>query len=908
MANNLIFSQIDQRLPYSKKDKSWRKDVVDSLCAEGNRKTVDNAKLQENYDLYNSQLTPDMFRDICDTLSLDDTSGKKYIEKFNILHSVINAFVGEEIQRPFGLSVINNNKGVVNEVLRERDFKFRKYVESSRNMIIERIKSMAALDKKYKESEQSQKPMSTVKYKVEIEEINNALNEKYKYELDPAKFTESIKNIITVKEETVGKLTKLLLRELKIKYVKNKSFNDVLKADREYIEIKPNRANTMPTLRDLNVLNVYHEDSENVEFIQDRNFAGYIESMPYADVITAFDLSESEIKSLSAHSTTGVYGTDDEMFRKKGLGPNDWSTKTNAGQFTNNIPFGVDGGVGTLPNYSSSTSYVQGKGLNAEETSKYNNNRYCTVYTNYWVSQRKVGFYTFQNEFGELDEEIVPESFPVPKEAEKEKFIPEEDIKNLFVKKSVRHVWYDEEDKYHAIEWKWLPEIWQGTRINDKIYKNVQPVQHAYQSLLDPYKKKLPIYGKIFNNRNTYSQSLTDRLKPWYKMYLIMMSKLLKNITNDRGVLTFINISMVDDEIGWENTIKLLEENGLVPYNPFNKTQGTNYSNTAKIAERLDATNSGSSQYYIQMLEFIEQKIKNVADMSDQRMAQVKQGTGSQVNQQATTESHKTSEILFMKHDVLWEQIMQGLLEMSVSMLNNSTGTMRGFLSNEEIALINLDNVSLEDEYLLSLQMNNKMLDIVRDSYQMIHAMFQNDKIDLLTMINLLEQEDTGALKSELRIIKAKQDEMDSQQQEAEAAKEKEMLQLEIDNREDMQIAKLDEISLKGQLDYNESYMKSQMLNASFDEEKDYNKDGIKDYMQLEQLNQRIKNETDKTQIARETLMLEKAKAGDKTNTEREKLSQTKVKDQQDGSLKSREIAEKKRANTIKQKQQSNRT
>jgi hypothetical protein len=386
------------------------------------------------------------------------------------------------------------------------------------------------------------------------------------------------------------------------------------------------------------------------------------------------------------------------------------------------------------------------------------------------------------------------------------------------------------------------------------------------------------------------------------------MSKLLKNITNDRGVLTFINISMVDDEIGWENTIKLLEENGLVPYNPFNKTQGTNYSNTAKIAERLDATNSGSSQYYIQMLEFIEQKIKNVADMSDQRMAQVKQGTGSQVNQQATTESHKTSEILFMKHDVLWEQIMQGLLEMSVSMLNNSTGTIRGFLSNEEIALINLDNVSLEDEYLLSLQMNNKMLDIVRDSYQMIHAMFQNDKIDLLTMINLLEQEDTGALKSELRIIKAKQDEMDSQQQEAEAAKEKEMLQLEIDNREDMQIAKLDEISLKGQLDYNESYMKSQMLNASFDEEKDYNKDGIKDYMQLEQLNQRIKNETDKTQIARETLMLEKAKAGDKTNTEREKLSQTKVKDQQDGSLKSREIAEKKRANTIKQKQQSNRT
>jgi hypothetical protein len=357
---------------------------------------------------------------------------------------------------------------------------------------------------------------------------------------------------------------------------------------------------------------------------------------------------------------------------------------------------------------------------------------------------------------------------------------------------------------------------------------------------------------------------------------------------------------MVDDEIGWENTIKLLEENSLVPYNPFNKSQGTNFSNTAKIAERLDATNAASSKYYIEMLEFIETKIKSVAGMSDERLSQVKENTGSQMNQNATSHSYKTSEVMFREHDMLWEQVVQGLVEMTVSMLNNATGTIRGYLNNEEIALINLDNISLEDEYLVSLQSNSKLNNILRDSYQMLHAMFQNDKIDLLTMIDLLEQDDTTALKGALKIIQQKNDEMAAQQQEAEAKREKELLQLEIDSREDAQIARIDEIALKGNLDYNRDKMKSQMLNASFDEEKDYNKDGIADYMQLEQLNQRIKNETTKNEIARESLALDKAKASEKNVIEREKIAQTGVKNQQDGALKGKELVEKSKANLIK--------
>lgn len=897
---DLVFSQINQRLPYKKKNKEWRKSVIDALCSEANRVTSFNYKLQENYDLYNSQLNQEDFRELCDALALDEDSGRKYVEKFNVIHNIVNAFLGEEINRPFGFSVVNNNKEAVNEIIREKEFRFRKYLEKAHEKAVEKAIKFNQLDAQYKQRAKTDKPMTNKNYKAEIDAINNYLDNKYKIELDPAKYNESIKNIMTTKEKSVEKLLKLLMRELKIKYIKNKTFQDVILVDREFVEIKPDKQGNLPTIRDLNTINVFYEESENIEYIQDRNYAGYVELVPYADVINNYDLTNDEIKLLNNFTHGNVYGTDDVMHRTSGLGPNDWETRTRAGHFTNNVPFGVGDDVMTVPNYFGNTTYVYGKGLNADSVNGYDK-RYCTVYTCYFVSQRQVGFYTFQNEYGELETEIVSEDFPVPNDANKERYIPEKDKKNLFAEKKIRYVWYCEQDKFHSIEWKYIPEIWQGTRINGNIYKNIQPVQHAYQSLLDPYKKKLPIYGRIFNNRNAYSVSVVDRLKPWYKLYLIIMSKLLKNITNDRGILTFVNISMVDDEIGWENTLRLLEENNLVPYNPFNKSQGTQF-NTAKIAERLDATNSGSSQYYIQLLEFIEGKIKSASGMSDQRMADIKQNTGSQINQQATMYSHNISETMFNKHELLWEEIMQGLLELTISMVDNSSGVIRGYLNDDEIALINLDNISLEDEYLLSLQMNNKSMRILRDSYQLLHAMFQNDKIDLVTMIELLEQEDIGSLKSILIRMQKEQEEAAQQQQEAQAKQEKEMLQMEIDNREDAQISRLDEIALKGKLDYNRDYMKSQMMNTSFDTEKDYNKDGIKDYMQLEQLNQRIQIEAEKNNIEREKLNLEKVKETNKTNNDNKKINHEISKSQRDANLKERDITEKAKSNIIKQR------
>jgi hypothetical protein len=598
------FSEINQRLKHTAKDKTWRMSVVDALCAEGDRQLSNKAKLQENYDLYNSQVSPDLFNEVCGTLGFDQSVGVKFIEKFNILPGLISAFLEEELFRPFSLNVINNNSNVVNEIVAERDYKLRKYLNATKNKTLERISKTEALAVKYEESIKSKTPMSLSKYNANLADINKGLNEKYKVELDKEAYKESITNMLTLNEETISNIVKLLKQRLNIKHHKNNAYEDVLKVAMFFVEITPNRSNDFPKLQELNPLNVYYEQSEDVGFIQDRNWQGYVKRMPIASAATEYDFTKDELDLITRVNSTAAYGTNDIMHRRKGLGPNDWATKTKAGLFTNNtaVPL-ADGSLATLPNYSGMTTAVNGKGLHAGMEGRYDADSYCTVYTNYWISQRKVGIFRFINEHGELEEELVNEYFNKPKGANRETFIEDRDKHNLFAKKKTRYVWYDDEGSYFSLQWIWLPEVWQGTRINDQFYKRIQPVQHAYQSLKNPYTTKLPIYGSEFNDRNTYAQSLTDRVRPWYKTYLVMIAKWLKAVADDKGIITFLNTDMVSEKIGWKNTIGLLSTTSVVPYNTTSSKQGVAFNNTAKVAERIDASNSAAATYYMEQIE-----------------------------------------------------------------------------------------------------------------------------------------------------------------------------------------------------------------------------------------------------------------------------------------------------------------
>jgi hypothetical protein len=844
---------LNQRLSSKSKDAKWGKKMMDHYIEQSFAWSDEWERIEDNYALKNNQLPREEIARICQGLGSDGNM-EVFINAYNKTHNIIDAHKGEEWNRPFSFSIVNNSKKAVDRIDRDKRRELDKLADSIFKHELDKQTELFNI-----EQQRITGQMDEEQGKRAMEEVQNRYNKLYGQITDPKTIYDKYDNITTAEELAMQRLMRMIVERLNIKFIKNQTFEDAIVAGREMIEIYSMHEYDLPKIRQLNPLNVFFQKSPDTQWLQDADFVGYHELLTLTDCIETYGefIEDSDYKKLTESGPyfSGVRGLD-TPFTAGPNNPNPSIDKQVRG--FKNLPRhnGLtaeqyvlqDPVFGGPDNGWMGVDYVNRLGLSATDTRQHRLREYVDVYTVYWKSQRKIGKYGFINEYGEPDETFVDESFIIPKGANKET------ITSGYTKNKVIYRWSDKtnpEMKY-SLEWIWIPEVWKGIRIGQDIYCQIGPVKHAYQSLLNPYEVKLPIYGYIYNNRNAYSISLMDRMKPWQKLYYVIMARLLKLISQDRGVWTFMNIQMLDKNLGFEEALRVAEDNGVIPYNPLSNSKGAgNFGNmnTMKVAERIDATNSQAIQHYITLLQFIEENIKLSSGMSDQRLAQTNPRMTATDNYRDTMHSINITEPLHAAHDLLWQEILQGMMEMTLSVLGESSGKIRGFLSDEEKVMIDLNMLSLEDNFRLRVADNSKAYRVLEQAKQLSHALLQNDKVSLDTLVELLETENLTEFKYLVR--KAEEDfaERQSEQQQSQQEHEKEIMELKRKQSEDEQIATLDQIYLKGKLDYEREKMRSSMQAISFDTEKDYNHDGIPDYLQWEQLRQKVANDSRRLDI-----------------------------------------------------------
>lgn len=114
-----------QQLPYKKKNKKWRKQVLDwgaSRATINNsliRKTVIHKKI--NYDLYNGILHINDMMNIINPYNTHSDSIPDKIQHYAILNSKLDVLVGEESKRLFDYRVIVTNPNSISEIEKEKD-------------------------------------------------------------------------------------------------------------------------------------------------------------------------------------------------------------------------------------------------------------------------------------------------------------------------------------------------------------------------------------------------------------------------------------------------------------------------------------------------------------------------------------------------------------------------------------------------------------------------------------------------------------------------------------------------------------------------------------------------------------------------------------------------------------------
>ena len=170
-------------------------------------------------------------------------------------------------------------------------------------------------------------------------------------------------------------------------------------------------------------------------------------------------------------------------------------------------------------------------------------NRLLEVISVYWKSRKRIGFLTYEDpETGMAEVQEIEDGFRMPAEMK---------------------------ESGAKLEWKWVNEVWEGTRIDGRFYININPIANQRISLDNPSKCKLPINGRRYSDINSSNISLVKLGIPYQLNYNIYKYRLELAIARSKDIIAQFDINMIPKKWDMDKFMYYVEGTGIawVDYN-----------------------------------------------------------------------------------------------------------------------------------------------------------------------------------------------------------------------------------------------------------------------------------------------------------------------------------------------------
>lgn len=364
--------------------------------------------------------------------------------------------------------------------------------------------------------------------------------------------------------------------------------------------------------------------------------------------------------------------------------------------------------------------------------------------------------------------------------------------------------------------------MWEATQIDEDIFVNIRPKPNQVRNADNPYEVKLGFHGLVYNNTNAQSISLMGRMKPFQYLYLVVMHKIKKLISLDYPNATPIDTTMIDPEIGLEKTIYYLNEAGLDIYNSLHNAEEPGAHQRGKATSAINRSNMQNIMGYINLLNFIDQQISEVAGVSKQREGQTFVDETATNARMAVSQSALITNIYFHAHSTVWENILNSLLDLIAVKMRNKSFLKQFILDDLSVEVINADAELFSlDSYGVFISDSIQDEAIFQDFRNLAQSLIQNDKATLTDLMKLLRADSTEEIyqyvkNSELE-AQARQQQAIQQQQQHEQQLQQQALQNQII---------LEDLKTKREL------MKAEIIALGYS--KDVNNNDIPDAVEIE--------------------------------------------------------------------------
>jgi hypothetical protein len=424
-----------------------------------------------------------------------------------------------------------------------------------------------------------------------------------------------------------------------------------------------------------------------------------------------------------------------------------------------------------------------------------------------WKALRKIGFLSYTDEKGEIQETIVDEGYTLNR--------TQGDI---------------------SCKWEWIPEVYEGYKIGTDIYVKLGPVAGQVKDLDNLYDCKLPYIGAVMDSTNSLPTSFVDRIKGYQYYYDIIMYRLELLLASDKGKLLMMNIGLIPESAGidTEKWLYFLESSKIGFMNPAEEGSKGDGSITNAVKE-IDMSLASDIQKYINLAEYIERRAGVSIGIPPEAEGQIGPNAAVTNTKQTLIQASHVLEPVFELHNHVKKSVLQRLIDTAkVAYKENPARKLYYILDDFSRKLLDIDFDLLENSsYGLFVSNATKAHEVKELVSQLAHAAMQSQKIDLSDVIKVVRAEGIQEAEEMLETSEAKKREEMQREQMAGLEKQEKMQQQMLAHEKEKMMFDRETGLLMEKEKTNREVQKQTIMSLGFSEEKDADNDGKLDVLEV---------------------------------------------------------------------------
>ena len=421
----------------------------------------------------------------------------------------------------------------------------------------------------------------------------------------------------------------------------------------------------------------------------------------------------------------------------------------------------------------------------------------------------------------------------------------------------------------------WIPTKYEGYQIGNDKFAMLREVPGQHKDLNNLYDCKLSYIGSTYDNLNSSTTSLVDRMKYYQYFFNILWYRIELLIGSDDGKSLLLNANLIPKSSGldiekWMYYFKVNKLGLLDPTEEGNKGN----QNIGEAAKEIDMSLVSDIQKYMQLAEYIERRCGESVGITKQIEGQIGSEDAVRNTQQALVQSANILEPYFDMHNLIKRNVLQALIETAkVAYSELQPKSLSYVLDDMSVAMLSPDYELLENStYGLFVSNSMKADETLQTMQQLSHAALQNQQVELSDVLMIMNSESTQEAEELLKVAEAnraereqamQQQQIQAQQQEAEAQRAWEREKMDREHQYTMA-----EIDLKGEKDI----QKQLILSMGFNEDKDIDKDGMPDVLEAAKFGVEAEIKQRKQQLDEAKFEQQKKEHEDKKALEEKKI------------------------------------